>query len=126
MEHWLPCSLSAAQRAQRPLGLKRLPQSMNTNGIDLYLHFLQGDLWTFIGREEPRPLCVLNSLKCWKSCTEALQFCHKLSSLVWCSYGAPLEGWLSEYNGTQSRLRRNLIKMLLVWVHFCFSSTKFW
>lgn len=95
IEPWLPCSLSAAQRAQRQLGLKRLPQSMNTNGIDLYLHFLHGDLWTFIAKEESRPLCVLNSLKWWKSSctvipTEALRFCRKLSNWVWCHYGAPL------------------------------------
>lgn len=71
IEPWLPRSLSAAAGAQRHCALKRLPQSMNTNGIDLHLHFLQGDLWTFIAEEEPGPGCVLNSLKWWRS-TERL------------------------------------------------------
>lgn len=125
IEQRLPCSLSAAQRAQRQLGLKRLPQSMNTNGIDLYLHFLQGDLWTFIAEEEPRPLCVLNCLKWWKSSrsvgpSEALQFCQKLSNLVslWSATG--------EYNGSQvDWKKKNLIEML-VWKHVKFTITEFW
>lgn len=90
---------------------------MNTNGIDLYLNFLQGDLWTFIAKEEPSALCVLNSLKWWKSCTEALQFCHRLNkSVSVLILGVPLEEWLCGYNDTQvdcgeseSRWCRNIL-----------------
>lgn len=95
IEQRLPCSLSAAQRAQRQLGLKRLPQSMNTNGIDLYLHFLQGDLWTFITEEEPRPLCVCSTV--WSGGKAAGQWdpprlcCSIRNWAAWCHCGAPLE-----------------------------------
>lgn len=123
IEPWLPCSLSAAQRAQRQLGLKRLPQSMNTNGIDLYVHFLQGDLWTFIAKEEPRPLCVLNNLK-WL-CGSQLQcdpqsFCSSITNWATRS-GAIMEILLCEYNDTpEDWKRRTLMKMLVVWVNFIF------
>lgn len=50
-------SLSAVQPAQRQLASEEgKPPSMNTNGIDLRFHFLQGDLWTFIAEQRAESL----------------------------------------------------------------------
>lgn len=94
MEPRLFYSLSAAQRAQRQLGLKKQPQSMNTNGIDLSFHFLQGDWWIFIANKDRVRACVCVGV-CVRACAcmcaqqsevesppKSLQLCHKLVGAV--------------------------------------------
>lgn len=93
---------------------------MNTNAIDLYLNFLQGDLWTLIAKAEPRPLCVLKWWKKVRRGAAVLSRAEHLSPAL--VLGVPPEKWLCENNGTQVDCRGGEIKIRTPWGPFCVSA----